>query len=195
MAFSNWIVLLVTYVTLQGISGALISWDSGCGSTKGCFPSCTKGCEYLVTWVTSGSSTTFTLKAEETDTNVYLAIGFSKDIRMGEDSVVGCIVPGTTVKSYYNEGTDTDELSNSALGLSATSVSQTNGVITCTFTRTLSESSDDKYFDLNNDYILMLVVGEAEEDEGTYELKEHAKIPWSSDGKVDFNTHKIYDLY
>ncbi|XP_060559513.1 putative ferric-chelate reductase 1 [Ruditapes philippinarum] len=41
----------------------------------------------------------------------------------------------------------------------------------------------------------MLVVGEAEEDEGTYELKEHAKIPWSSDGKVDFNTHKIYDLY
>ena len=26
-------------------------------------------------------------------------------------------------------------------------------------------------------------------------MEEHSNIPWSSDGKVDFNTHKIYDLY
>ena len=52
------------------------------------------------------------------------------------------------------------------LGLTNTSVSQTDGVITCTFMRTLSESSDDKYFDLNNDYILMLVVGLSNLEEG-----------------------------
>ncbi|XP_053396447.1 putative ferric-chelate reductase 1 [Mercenaria mercenaria] len=187
--------LVVTYVTIQTVSAELISWDSGCGSTKGCFPYCPKGCEYLVTWQTAGTSTTFTLQAEETDTNVYLAVGFSKDYRMGEDSVVGCIVPGTTVKNYYNEGTDTDELATPLLGLSGTSVTQTNGVITCTFTRTLNEASDDKYFDLNNDYILMLVVGEAEEEDGAYKLEEHHKIPWNSDGKVDFNSHYVVDLY
>lgn len=186
--------LVVTFISLQLVTSALISWDSGCGSTKGCFPRCTTGCEYLVTWTTSGSSTTFTLKAEESETNVYLAIGFSKDRRMGEDSVVGCIPQGATVHSYYNEGTETDELSTPTLGLSTTSVSQTNGVITCTFTRALT-AADDKYFDLNNDYILMLVVGEAEADGGTYELEEHHKIPWMSDGKVDFNSNNIYDLY
>ena len=29
----------------------------------------------------------------------------------GEDSVVGCLVPGAAVNSYYNKGTDTEILS------------------------------------------------------------------------------------
>lgn len=59
-----------------------ISWDSACGSSKGCFPNCPDGCDYLVTWTDTGSNIQFTLQAEESDTSVYLAIGFSDDRRM-----------------------------------------------------------------------------------------------------------------
>lgn len=174
-------------------SSALIPWDSACGVTKGCFPDCPGGCQYLVKWQASVSNIAFELSAEESGTNVYLAIGYSEDYRMGDDSVVGCIVPANSVRSYFNEDTNTDELSNNQLGLTSTTVSQSNGVINCTFTRTYSES-DVKYFDLNNDYIILLVVGDVG-SRGGYKMSKHLMIPWGSDRKVDFNRNYIVDKY
>ncbi|XP_060561736.1 putative ferric-chelate reductase 1 [Ruditapes philippinarum] len=173
---------------------SLINWDAACGNTKGCFPNCPNGCGYLVTWQTSASSIQFTLQVEETGTSVYVAIGFSNDYRMGEDSVVGCVMPSSTVSSYYNKDTNTELLSSPSLGLSGASVNQSNGVITCSFTRKLS-AADTNFFDLNNDYILMLVVGKVKQKKGKTELDKHEKIPWSSDGLVDFNRHYIVNLH
>ncbi|XP_045156560.2 putative ferric-chelate reductase 1 homolog [Mercenaria mercenaria] len=188
------IILINTFINVQTVTSSLISWDAACGSKKGCFPDCRDGCEYLVTWSTSSSSIQFTLQAEETGTNVYLAVGFSNDYRMGDDSVVGCILPSSKVYSYYNEGDNTKMLSPATLGLGARSINQSNGVITCSFTRNLSEA-DDRFFNLNNDFILMLVVGKVEQKRGKTEMKEHERIPWSSESKVDFNRHYVVGLH
>ena len=67
----------------------------------------------------------------------------------------------------------------STLGLTSTSVSQTNGVITCSFTRAYT-STDSRFFDLNNDYILMLVIGETEAEDGkgpTFILQGIGTVP------------------
>jgi len=188
------VLTLLFLAVIPKASAVSIPWDANCGSTMGCFPNCPDGCDYLVTWQTVGGSLAFTMKAVESDTNKYLAIGFSSDRRMGDDSVVGCIPAGTSMKSYYNEGTETEELTNSATGLSSITVAQSGGVISCTFTRAFTDS-DPNFFDLNNDYWIQLVLGEVENEGGSYKLEEHHMIPWFSDGEVDFNSNIIVDAY
>ncbi|KAL4233415.1 DOMON domain-containing protein frrs1L [Mactra antiquata] len=180
------------FVLIQVVSA--INWDTGCGTTKGCFPNCPNGCSYLVTWTPGASTIAFTMSAEESASNQYLAIGFSSDIRMGDDSVVACATADNSIKSYFNDDTDSDPLSPNTLGLSSTSVSQTNGVISCSFTRSVNEA-DSQFFDLNNPYILMLVIGETETEDGTTKIEKHYMIPWMSDGDVDFKSTNIYDEY
>ncbi|WAR07974.1 hypothetical protein MAR_017932 [Mya arenaria] len=105
------------------------------------------------------------MKADESETNMYLALGFSSDLRM------------------------------SSTGLSGTAVTQSNGVISCDFTRDVSVSGNSQFFDLNTQYRLMLVLGEAEYEDGAWKMEEHHMIPWTSDGKVNFLSTSIYSLY
>ncbi|WAR07859.1 FRRS1-like protein [Mya arenaria] len=161
---ARWIILVLAVVKP---SYGTVAWDSACGVSKGCFPDCqSSGCSYLVTWdPAAGSTITFNMKADESETNMYLALGFSSDLRM------------------------------SSTGLSGTAVTQSNGVISCDFTRDVSVSGNSQFFDLNTQYRLMLVLGEAEYEDGAWKMEEHHMIPWTSDGKVNFLSTSIYSLY
>ncbi|XP_052807859.1 putative ferric-chelate reductase 1 homolog [Mya arenaria] len=195
---ARWIILVLAVVKP---SYGTVAWDSACGVSKGCFPDCqSSGCSYLVTWdPAAGSTITFNMKADESETNMYLALGFSSDLRMGDDSVVACFPPSgsnaASVQSWFNEGDDSDPLSPSSTGLSGTAVTQSNGVISCDFTRDVSVSGNSQFFDLNTQYRLMLVLGEAEYEDGAWKMEEHHMIPWTSDGKVNFLSTSIYSLY
>ena len=45
------------------------------------------------------------------------------------------------------------------LGISSTSVTQMNGIITCSFTRSNTGNSDTKYYDLKTNYYLFFGIG------------------------------------
>lgn len=69
--------------------GKTIAFDKECGVTKGCFPNCPNGCQYLVTWqklaqqTNSDDSVRFTLSMELDSTNdVWMAVGISKTGQM-----------------------------------------------------------------------------------------------------------------
>ncbi|WAR02274.1 FRRS1-like protein [Mya arenaria] len=86
-----------------------INADPGCGTTLSCFPSsCTTNCDYLVMWREEGTSEVeFTLKRKIQADNYYIAIGFSNDLQMGDDSVSMCVTMDGVVNvqsSYNNKG-------------------------------------------------------------------------------------------
>lgn len=67
----------------------MIPYDPECGTTKGCFPNCEDGCEYLVTWQAvavendESQAIHFQLQmiVDKTD-NVWIAVGLSPTGKM-----------------------------------------------------------------------------------------------------------------
>ncbi|KAH9492585.1 DOMON domain-containing protein frrs1L [Bulinus truncatus] len=69
-----------------------VTKDSGCGSTKGCFSSCSAdGCTFIASWASDNKTATYNLSSEILyQGNMYIALGFSSDSKMGDDSVMAC---------------------------------------------------------------------------------------------------------
>ena len=69
--------LLIAVILFQEPSG-LIPFDPDCGYTKGCFPACESGCDYLATWHAHDGNVDFELqmKLDKTD-STWVAIGIS----------------------------------------------------------------------------------------------------------------------
>lgn len=84
----------------------------GCGDIKGCFglqdSVCIQDgtCSALVTYAIKGQRYEFELWATNTPANSYVAVGFSEDNLMGDDSVTECSLVNGRVNAYmsYNDG-------------------------------------------------------------------------------------------
>ena len=84
----------------------------GCGDVKGCFglqdSSCVQqgSCAALVTYALKGQRYEFELWAPNAPPNSYVAVAFSDDSIMGDDSVTECSLINGRVHTYmsYNDG-------------------------------------------------------------------------------------------
>lgn len=84
----------------------------GCGDVKGCFGlqggTCVQegSCSAMVTYAVKGQRYEFELWATDTPANAYVAVAFSDDDIMGDDSVSECTLVNGRVNAYmsYNEG-------------------------------------------------------------------------------------------
>lgn len=84
----------------------------GCNDIKGCFglpdSSCIGdgSCSSLVTYALKGQRYEFELWAHNAQPNSYVAVAFSEDSLMGEDSVTECTLVGGRVGVFmsYNDG-------------------------------------------------------------------------------------------
>ncbi|XP_052242233.1 putative ferric-chelate reductase 1 isoform X2 [Dreissena polymorpha] len=196
MATKMWIVGLLSMLSMKCIL-ASVPWDPACGTTRGCFPDCRDtGCTFLVTWQPLVTELLFAVQYEVTATNSYVALGFSDDLRMGDDSVVACVPgdPTNPVQSWYTQDTDLESLSPLNTGLSAAIVTHANGVLACNFTRQIKDANAH-FFNLNNEYLIMVVVGQMKTKHGVTQLDKHYMIPHTSDVKVDFTSTSIYKQY
>ncbi|XP_060594887.1 putative ferric-chelate reductase 1 isoform X2 [Ruditapes philippinarum] len=176
--------------------------DPECGVSKGCFPDCSNGCEYLVTWQvdsnsmdninnaaadTDGVHFEFKMVLEETD-NVWIAIGFSPTGKMDDTNVIACLTGrnNVSVESSHNEGYTNVMYSKKTLGLSNMQGSVKGKKIECSFTRKMSMNVTD-FMNLKDEAYLL--VGHGPVVNGI--KQQHTKIPVRSSGKVDFLSHKV----
>jgi hypothetical protein len=80
----------------------------GCDGTKGCFgypASCIqqRSCFALVTFAQKGQRIEFELLATKSLDNFFVAVGFSEDRLMGDDSVTECTVKNGRVNVYMSQ--------------------------------------------------------------------------------------------
>ncbi|XP_046346278.2 putative ferric-chelate reductase 1 isoform X2 [Haliotis rufescens] len=139
-----------------------ISRDIKCGVRLGCFDDCDNGCTFSITWVPEDSNIRFHLRSFSTGDS-WIAIGFSEDLEMGDDSVSECVVYGGDVKVFqsYNTGINNDRLAQPELGLSDLQGSVNNGIFDCSFLRQTDGFGDVKLFNLTQDWHLMFARGKA----------------------------------
>jgi len=91
----------------------------------------------------------------------WVAVGFSKDQSMGDDSVIDCIrnTDGSfTVQSSYNYDGYNVVVTPSNTGIQNSESSFVNGVLTCVVDRSVVVGNDH-VFDLNTPYYLLLAAG------------------------------------
>lgn len=131
-------------------------------------------CELIAKWKSIGDQVEFMiatkLDATKTKSDMWLAIGFSKDQLMGED----CVILGKfyandsrphSVEHYYNEGKSTPtflDANKPKIGLSDDSFSRENHYAVFSFKRAkaMSKIIDmPKYFDLNEKFYLLIAFG------------------------------------
>lgn len=143
----------------------------GCADTKGCFglpdPSCVAktSCTSLVTYALKGARFEFELWANNAAPNSYVAVAFSFDNRMGDDSVTECTLTNGRVHTYmsYNEGKSNRRIGEGeSFGLTGTESRFADGQLYCRFTRQSNTTFNGKSFDLSKgDLFLLLARGSA----------------------------------
>ena len=109
---NTWLIFFQTPAPTA--SAQLPSVYTGCGDTKGCFSlsgsACIKdgSCTALVTYAIKGQRYEFELWAPNSPPNSYVAVGFSDDQQMGDDSVTECSLLNGRVNAHmsYNEKND-----------------------------------------------------------------------------------------
>ncbi|XP_067657072.1 ferric-chelate reductase 1-like isoform X2 [Haliotis asinina] len=176
-----------------------ISHDPECGVRIGCFDDCDEGCTFSVTWLPEDSNIRFRLRSPSSGDS-WMAIGFSKDKKMGDDSVSECVVYGgdTEVFQSFNTAVDNDRLSQPKLGLSDPRGSVNDGIFECSFLRQTDGHGDVKLFNLTQDWHLMFAHGKAT---AGFRKLPHVISPAVTSSLVDLQatssagtTHLIYPL-
>ncbi|XP_048759187.2 putative ferric-chelate reductase 1 [Ostrea edulis] len=142
--------------------------DFGCGETKGCFAKCSGGqCDFIISWNDTGEHVQFEMKKKFSamdPSDHWIAVGFSEDKRMGDDSVTECVQQNGFIlvhQSFNQVSKSNTRLKQSGLGLSDVSGSYADGVFTCQFTRKKQLPDEKEIFDLNNDYHMLFAYGVA----------------------------------
>ena len=162
----------------------------GCGDKKGCFGSkegCIQSndCEIITTYQkVSDTEFQFEIGFPVTSAdNHYSALAFSVDDKMGNDSVMACILNASNVEvnMYWNTpDKNSVVLADPHFGISNISSSYENGFVQCTFYRksVTNITSPDNFtteFDLvNRNYYLLLALG-----------------PTDSAGTIQYHTSKL----
>jgi len=142
----------------------------GCGDLKGCFglfDNCVEQgtCAALVTYSVKGLRYEFELWATSVSTNSYVAVAFSSDNKMGDDSVTECVMVNgrADVHVSFNDGKSNSRLRESKEGLSNIEAKAIDGNLYCKFSRESSFTVNNIDFDLKNSHHLLLSLGSATE--------------------------------
>ncbi|XP_052242636.1 putative ferric-chelate reductase 1 [Dreissena polymorpha] len=163
--------------------------DKACGSKKSCFQDCKPdGCKFIASWVNSRDHVTFDIRAMlPGDNNQWIALAFSKDDKMGDDSVVQCVANDdgiVDVKHSFNDGKNNIKIKQPKLGLLNSSASFVDGVFVCSFQRQRFVPEDERIFDLDQQWTLLFAHGKSKK--GIMLPHTMAEIPHVSDNAVDF---------
>ncbi|KAK7508306.1 hypothetical protein BaRGS_00000545, partial [Batillaria attramentaria] len=177
-------------IDLQGNKMKTDLKDPQCSRTKGCIHDCDNGpCSYMITWRDTGDDLlmTMTFRLPGSGGDHWIAIGFSKDMHMGDDSVTECISKGgeVFVKQSFNDGLSNFYLEDKQAGIKGMRGSVTDGVMRCEFTRQKKYPDDPKVFDLNMDFYLLVATGEAVNGEKL----PHTSEPTESMKVIDLQTY------
>ncbi|XP_063422328.1 putative ferric-chelate reductase 1 homolog isoform X2 [Mytilus trossulus] len=118
----------------------------------------------------------------------YIAVGFSSDKKMGDDSVTECVMTnGNTfsVVNSFNVDDDDNEMTTApATGLSAISGTYTNGILDCSFQRA-NTTADPQITSLLTDWYLFWAIGRMKHSE------KHEHEDWGISSKVvDLQTYE-----
>ncbi|XP_046657704.1 putative ferric-chelate reductase 1 homolog isoform X2 [Daphnia pulicaria] len=156
-------------------SAQLPSVYMGCGDVKGCFGlggTCVQegSCSAMVTYAVKGQRYEFELWATNTPPNSYVAVAFSNDNLMGDDSVSECTLVNGRVNAYmsYNEGKSNTRLRDPTNGLKLIEGKYSDGNLYCRFERQAQFVIGDKHFDMAKDYLLFLARGPASDNGISY---------------------------
>lgn len=170
--------------------------DLSCGNTIGCFAKCSGGqCDFIVSWNDTGEHVQFEMKKKFPaldPSDHWIAIGFSEDKRMGEDSVVECVRQDgfiTVHQSFNHVSKSNTRLKQSGLGLSDISGSYVDGIFVCRFTRKKHLPDEKQIFDLNNDFYMFFASGEA--IDGVKMRHSVRDLPVVSAEPVDLQKHSL----
>lgn len=163
-----------------------------CGVSKGCYrepAGCRDGeCSLLATWTVNNDDIHFELSGL---TNGYIALGFSKDQYMGDDSVIECIndenEKKVKVQYSYNNGHVNQDLDT----LPDSDAYQGGKILRCTFSRQkiVSDNSDGKIFNLNKNYYLLLSRGSVKNGKKLVHFLRPGVEPLVSVKKIDLQSH------
>uniref|UniRef100_T1JGZ2 Ferric-chelate reductase 1 n=1 Tax=Strigamia maritima TaxID=126957 RepID=T1JGZ2_STRMM len=160
----------------------------GCRVSKGCYGEpvgCTssRNCVALVTFRRKDENIAFDLMGPA---GGWIAVGFSKDRSMGDDSVVECVENQRTgvvdVFTSFNRGRSNSRLQLAKAALLDTEGASLDGKIACSFTRLGNVAVEGTSYDLvNQPHYLFLARGPVSGGE----LRQHSTIPYRSDRPVD----------
>ncbi|CAJ0587113.1 unnamed protein product, partial [Mesorhabditis spiculigera] len=139
---------------------------SQCGQTKGCLfapPGCTPSTDcqiYFSYQVQNGQTMLIEISGRPANPQAgYVAVGFSKDSSMGDDSVTACVTNQgqTSAILGYTAGKSL-QIKQSSVQTAVNTANQ-NGYVDCVVRRQLGNTGDKEIFDLNGTYIILLATG------------------------------------
>lgn len=170
---------------------------SECGKSKSCYRvprNCIKesDCDYVLTWQPENNESiiNFEISARVSSEKSWTAVAFSKDLNMGDDSVIDCFENTTNsdfvqVQASWNEGRTNQVLNDKFMGLVKDSISgvKVNDRLRCRFQRytVVPKSDTNMIYDLNVEYYVFLGKGNVN---SLGEKEQHRVIPEKSSTKL-----------
>lgn len=168
-----------------------------CGNTRSCMGDtndciANRNCSILITFRPGddGNTVAFELVAI---TDGYVAVGFSNDDSMGDDSVLECLVKPDGSNVMYastNVGTSNDKAEDSNDDyFDLLNADYTDGVLYCNFTRPMETTVNSITTDLEKyNYYILLAIGRVNSD-GT-DITQHTNTVHSSKA-IDIDSNKF----
>ncbi|BFY99220.1 hypothetical protein BsWGS_02260 [Bradybaena similaris] len=158
----------VSEVTTSNSAGSVTSQsnsivkDSSCGVTKGCFSSCrNSACSFMVSWHQEGDYGLYTITADTAfSTSAYVALGFSTDDQMGDDSLTGCASRSNgSVVIFNGRNTEVLPVLFTDNNVTLENYTSADGILSCTFKRQIVASPDGRRVDISKPWVLLFAVG------------------------------------
>ncbi|XP_013081117.2 uncharacterized protein LOC106066590 isoform X1 [Biomphalaria glabrata] len=175
--------------------------DTACKITKGCLSECgATNCDFTLSWQVVGATATFTMSTIYSNpVGVYMAVGFSDDHKMGNDSVFGCARQGTDFKAFAAKnvaaGVTPEQYNDDNVVLLTSSFDE--GITKCVISRPLAGNSNR--FDISQQWVLFFVYGNSTISNNVVTLYSHGETDYMTDVKisassiVDLEPHEIQD--
>ncbi|XP_046651670.1 putative ferric-chelate reductase 1 homolog [Daphnia pulicaria] len=164
---------------------AALNVYDGCGISKGCIATPSgcidlKTCTMMTTYQTLNDDYLQLEIYGQITGDEYVAIGFSTDRKMGDDSVVECVNNRNTLTAYPSFNTP-DKInarieSQQLPGFNLTSSAFIDGFIHCKFQYPIRYTVNGIDFDLSQPYYLLMASGPT----GDYNIQEHSTEESSS---------------
>ncbi|XP_060600501.1 ferric-chelate reductase 1-like isoform X4 [Ruditapes philippinarum] len=179
----------------QTTVGGKIQYDPQCGVVKGCFVDCSgNDCKFMVTWRDLGTAVQFELfgKPDRSFNDAWVAVGFSSDTRMGDDSVTECVYSNGFIQGFssYNTGySNPRRLNPPKVGLINVDGYYNDGVLFCSFIRQKSLPQIQGFFDLEQDWHIMFAHGKVLQVPA-WQLYMHSTtdLPPASAARIDYQS-------
>ncbi|KAL3869813.1 hypothetical protein ACJMK2_042447 [Sinanodonta woodiana] len=167
-----------------------IARDPECGIRTSCFQNCNAlDCEFVVTWTRRDDHVFFKMRAVTSEpANQWIAIAFSDDDKMGEDSVMQCVSDEGNiirVKQSYNKGKNNFEVASATKGIYNVTASFVDGILSCEFTRERIIHDEPEIFNLDRKWKLLFAQGRSKR--GTILPHAMTRKPQASEDWVDFS--------